>query len=899
MDGCDRVQICCPIEGGSFVVKIKIISNPYQKQTSFQYWNAAANTWKEINEVNNDGSDLVKVDVQKGFFPFQVQHIVDTIWKEYGSSQENLDLTFEGPGEEYACLQEICGQEQCAEQMTLQSLSRRLKNGGEVWSEEMRYAVEVQRFAAANSNWKMEADALDDFLNTVSKVPICVLGDNRTGKSTFVNGLIGAEILPAGEDGATSKIYKIQPSVEEGKATLRLQRKGKTATFRVTSEDVEAQDCDITGWPNEGGSLVEKLRNLLEWVNQQEDVVFSDLVEINVPFSPVGELAKSNQSYVIFDAAGSSSAADDAYWHNLQTALDAFSGIMPVVVTDVEGLDQVEDNFDDFLTRFEQIDALDRRFTMLVVNKADTVDLRELDTPEHILEMDLPYRLHPAQVCFVSSVMGLGAKNGGIFLDSNGLAELFARQQKKYAIPSSRRYTQLYLPNILPIQRKTAYDAAAQQESNLLYVNSGLYHIEKALADFACNDSLYHKCTQVGSFMENVRKKIEARTNATRTFALADVQQITKTCEDTKNRLAADLTKRSNELKIFCQTARAYENTMKECARRLSLPLKIEDVEKIYDKSIEAVMWIILTGKCEKVIVKDFKKSAMWFKRTWAPVIEFFGQSAPSDAELEEWPIETMVQMLETITKTLEKADTFGRTDEEFNELAQRTPVLLYLAEIQKVTSPKEDPQQRKTLILGAACFMLLWMDEIYDKKRDEAVRTLSRTSIDFWNSCCKDMVDTLLKDVLQVDAFTRRQAKEKANKFYPVFDERCLVQLHTHSFTDKENSCVKKVKGYFVPKFDKIADYYNNGGFTFSSIPSCVESLSKGIQEAHRKTFTEWVPKILIYMIQHIEEYSPSCIELKKKSKEKSALAEKADEDYNTMCRYQMRINDLTAWVK
>ena len=96
-----------------------------------------------------------------------------------------------------------------------------------------------------------------------------------------------------------------------------------------------------------------------------------------------------------------------------------------------------------------------------------------------------------------------------------------------------------------------------------------------------------------------------------------------------------------------------------------------------------------------------------------------------------------------------------------------------------------------------------------------------------------------------------------------------------------------------------KIANYYNNGGIGIDSIPSCVESLSKGIQEAHRKTFTEWVPKILIYMIQHIEEYSPSCIELKKKSKEKRALAEKANKDYNTMCRYQMRINDLTAWVK
>ena len=101
------------------------------------------------------------------------------------------------------------------------------------------------------------------------------------------------------------------------------------------------------------------------------------------------------------------------------------------------------------------------------------------------------------------------------------------------------------------------------------------------------------------------------------------------------------------------------------------------------------------------------------------------------------------------------------------------------------------------------------------------------------------------------------------------------------------------------MPRFDKIANYYNNGGIGIDSIPSRVESLSKGIQELHKKTFREWVPKILIYMIQHIEEYSPSCIELKKKSKEKRALAEKANKDYNTMCRYQMRINDLTAWVK
>ena len=41
-------------------------------------------------------------------------------------------------------------------------------------------------------------------------IPICVFGNYSAGKSTFINALIGREVLPSGGDPVTAKIYKIK-----------------------------------------------------------------------------------------------------------------------------------------------------------------------------------------------------------------------------------------------------------------------------------------------------------------------------------------------------------------------------------------------------------------------------------------------------------------------------------------------------------------------------------------------------------------------------------------------------------------------------------------------------------------------------------------------------------------
>ena len=85
-------------------------------------------------------------------------------------------------------------------------------------------------------------DALDDI------IPICVFGNYSAGKSTFINSLIGHEILPSGGDPVTAKIYKISMSDSEEFARIRFKHwedeiellyEGKTFRIRKGNQEDE------------------------------------------------------------------------------------------------------------------------------------------------------------------------------------------------------------------------------------------------------------------------------------------------------------------------------------------------------------------------------------------------------------------------------------------------------------------------------------------------------------------------------------------------------------------------------------------------------------------------------------------------------------------------------------
>ena len=67
------------------------------------------------------------------------------------------------------------------------------------------------------------------------------------------------------------------------------------------------------------------------------------------------------------------------------------------------------------------IKALDKRFTMIVLNKSDNADLPEGGFTENqiknILEYNSVEKMYAGGIYFVSSIMGLGAKREGKLTD--------------------------------------------------------------------------------------------------------------------------------------------------------------------------------------------------------------------------------------------------------------------------------------------------------------------------------------------------------------------------------------------------------------------------------------------------------------------------------------------------
>ena len=85
-------------------IKIKIVSNPYQKIVRFFRWD---NGWQEITTSTNPNSALHSTKIVNGFFPFKAEEIIDILAKEFGGG-DKIELHFEGADDEWQELLAIC-----------------------------------------------------------------------------------------------------------------------------------------------------------------------------------------------------------------------------------------------------------------------------------------------------------------------------------------------------------------------------------------------------------------------------------------------------------------------------------------------------------------------------------------------------------------------------------------------------------------------------------------------------------------------------------------------------------------------------------------------------------------------------------------------------------------------
>lgn len=579
------------------MTKIKIKSNPYTKNIEYFVYDDVNGQWENIKQADCENTELIHLSSERSFLPFKIREIVDTIIKEYYIPNQKVTLVFEGTKDEYDEVVIVCESEDVKDKIDLIYGESHLKNARYIKPEIKNI---FDRVDGVIRNVMYEDQTVIRGLDKVSRalndvIPICVFGNYSAGKSTFINALIGKEILPSGGDPVTSKIFEIHKSEQSDYAKISFTHNDEQFTITIESNEFELN----TGNPesqiindikkeiqnNENHEFYAMLRTILSYINDYEkinkDSKLGSIVSLTVPFSQKSLIANSINKFVIFDTPGSNSNSNQDHAKVLAEAMDGFSNGIPVWVTEYDTHD-TKDNAD-LCDKILEIESLDKRFTMIVFNKSDEADLPENKftkrQEENILSFRAIEKMYASGIFFVSSIMGLGAKTDGEFVD-RFYRKTFRMQSPAFSDPKDIDYLMLYRYNIMPEQLKQNALMNSSANPDLVYANSGLYCIENEIEKFGSKYSAYNKCQMVYSFLKNVIDKTDERIEK-------KLEESKKTLKNYNDQL--DGKKKSLEDSIFKLANNSVEDCEKDSKNKVDLytkgqlkyNLKIEELEQI------------------------------------------------------------------------------------------------------------------------------------------------------------------------------------------------------------------------------------------------------------------------------------------------------------------------------
>lgn len=842
--------------------KIKIISNPYKKEIRYQDWDEQASQWIEIIADTYPHSKLVSKEFKEGFFPFKVKKIVDQIIKEFFS--EKIEIIFEGTKDEFNELKALYDDGGYEEKIIVTASESELENARDILPQiRTIFKTRIQPLVDSSvSNKKIVQEDLEKFSDASNEIiPICVMGNYSAGKSTFINALIGREVLPSAERPTTAKIFKIvqendeeQASVKfdfnEEKITVRLEKNSYVIDSAAKNELVD----EITEVLNEksSSSIYVRLKEILEIVNEYErdteDNYISDLIEITVPFQE-GVWTHTENKFVIFDTPGSNSASNLNHFEVLKKAMEGLTNGIPIFVTKYDQLDTTDN--EKLYEEISSMKELDNRFTMIIVNKADTSSLpkegfSDRDRRE-ILRQAVPKKMFSSGMYFVSSIMGLGFKNDGKFIDDHS-AEIFEDNKEKYSNKESRFYKTLYKYNIMPDQLKKNDVEQALKSKDYILVNSGLFSIESGIQMFANRYAAYNKCEQSKLFLDNV---IGLTSN--------DITQAKVQCEEAKKILIDNL-----------------ESEKKALLERIDH--KGEEQEESYVESYPIKLKLIAD------------RSAF----------------AYSDKELKIREQELTLRYQDKFNYTKEGQDVKDAADALVNGLKDNVNVLtkkFSLNSLKKmgkdvVNSVKEVADEagewnkaRLDAETEAGELLLKEMGEDFDARFAESKVTIESASMKFWT----EATEAIRKELGELIAGSKELSEEKRRELSEII-------IRYQSITFEKHSEDMFAREHFTKRFTllgqtgklkllKLRLTYN------SSMKEVVNKIHEEIRDSHEAEFRNWLHTLIGIIRENIVDYSPVLHEQSLQIQEKENKILDLEARYNKLQNYSNTIKSMIDW--
>ena len=831
------------------MITIKIISNPYRRETAFQKYDSESDSWTDIKE-NNPNSKLLAEDIVRNFFPYKVKQIVEQLLSDYIAGDDTLKIVFEGTEDEYHELTEVC---KVYEGIVIERSNTYIENARDILPKIVEIFTEVKPIVDASIKSESRRRIIDrdiakftDASNDI--VPICVLGNYSSGKSTFINALIGQEILPSGDMPVTAKIYKVAQSSDKQKATVRFQFKGNDITVEITDElhNIDSVEGDALAVRIadelkvcDNALLATKVSKCLDVVNSQrtDRKEVSDLIDIVVPFGS-SPLSESKNTFVIFDTPGSNTATYKEHFDILEDAMKNLSNGIPIYVAEYNSLDSCDN--EKLYESIKKISQIDARFTMIVVNKADMANIKEesfdKDMEEMILEQAVPRNLYSGGIYFISSIMGLGSKNDGEFIDDHA-AEFFEDNERKYCDPSSRRYKQLYKYNIMPEQIKQSICDESEEAENKIFANSGLLAIEHEIVNFAEKYSAYDKCNQsdkyIGKIIDATQEEIDETKNAREEKKHALEEEL----EEEKRALIESMEERSEDLSD--EFISSYDEYLGESKDEEAFSFQIEDMqlleEQIKEKQEESHNY--------SDRVNDLRESS-------SAIFENFSQVGEKSIGI--------------IAKGI--GDDIKDTWENLWELKDAR------TEIDKATADE----------------LIEDVTADYNKRLETAADRLDRNSRYYWEDNSKDIKRAL---ALIVANSTTLDEEKKSELKEIIISYRDLVLDSEHVFA--KAAFEKKIAFFTFNKIDlkKLVKSYNK------DYVEAINQVYERLKDSHYRSFSIWLEQLVDKIRINIVDYSPMLSEQARKIEEETRIIQELENTKEVLQNYKAQIVALINW--
>ena len=854
---------------------IKIISSPYEKKISYYIYDEIKKEWQDILKNPEYVGRLKAEKLINGFFLFIVKEVIDVIRNEYDDGKSKIRLYFEGTVDEYKAVASVCEESDVAKSIDLQPMEKYLNNAYDILPEIVKIFTHkikpiVEKSISSDSGNKQFVDSnLDKFIDASNDViPVFVMGNYSAGKSTFINALIGNEILPSGDRSVTARIYKILQSKDKNSADIKFIYCNSPIDLHITNDafslDTDSNKNQLVQQIHEELYNVSdigytpRLNKALSIINsyksENETENIGEIIEIQIPFND-GLLEKYAGKFVILDTPGSNAASHVEHKEILEEAMKGMSNGIPLYIAEFDKLDTEDNN--NLYEMVKQMEGLDSRFTMIIVNKADNADLpvnsfteEEIDD---ILDQAIPKKLFSSDIYFVSSIIGLGAKNKGKFIN-NHYNRTFNKNQVLFTDKSNSSYTQLFKYNILTEQVRSAEMEAAEKESlnNALFANSGLYSIERGILTFASKYSSYNKCQQSQLFLSKVLEITEA---------------------ELENSIAS------------------REDYKKEMESKLELDKQqmIESVEKCSAEEIETYKVLyapmlapILENLKKPLSVQDFKDQEKQF--TEDQQIKLDMDFKKSDAKKQVSDIgEAFIDGVNKIGKafSIETIKEFGTSIVKETKEAIDSNITLF-------TSSREVDQ-------AAAKDLIQYTNHNFYKQVEFADSKLDAEAQEYWSDCSMTFKGKLSEVV--------RNSSLSEEKKYEITE--LIVAYKKLEFDDVDNEDMFKVDEFDyllklgdlkIIKMDKL--FLSKLAYSYKNrLSEIVDQLDSNIYDAYLNSFIAWKEKLVNIVRTNIVEYSP---ELKKQQlsiNEETKHIHDMQKRQNRLKIYAEDITEMIAW--